>query len=860
MTLDLLDTAVHEPLVGSMLLLTQPSGGGEELALGTVTEVTTMNQWHSQPLLRGVVKARGHIPGMSGDLGDVRAASIKLQACYKRNAFGQPQPWVQAGPSLRMSPPTGTAVRRVTNEVLDELMSGEEDLHYLGHLHGTADVRIPLSIRDFSGDRGAFHAGLFGMSGSGKALALDTPVATPGGWTTMGELSDGDLVFDETGRPTRVVKAHEVRLDRPCYEVVFSDGSVIVADADHNWYTEDEAARRSAGTARRSEGTRKRRPLLAPAITGRLRRLAAAAAPEDVITVPEVVALTGLHRRSSALTTVTTAVGTLGAQRATARFEYRAQQYTKTRTLVAWPGRELLTALASVAEAGRPSAPVFNPSLAPRLREAAADAADWLSLPDVARLIGLPARNANLRRKVETCSIPAHRRPMPVRVTLPAHTVERAPANAVLTYPRRRLLTALADHADRPVGDQRHKRITGRVVTTEQIRRTLRTSDGESNHAVPVAGPLVLPEQRLPLDPYFLGYWLGDGKASDARIYTADAEVLDTLRGRGFVVTATGRDFEFRVTWGDPAKEAARAARPCARCAAPFTPAGPRRRYCSNACRLDGPRATRADGAGRCTDCGRSGVSGLRCMSCHRTATPTGVLRHLGVLHDKHVPDRYLRGSQAQRRALLAGLLDSDGTPAPQGTVLLRQHQPPAGAARPGAGGLPRLPPHPDEQDRDAERQGVRSDLPSRLHRGRRRLRPEPQADVARRAPRRPPPGEDVAPVRRRRPARAVGAGPVHHRGQPEPPVPGRPHHDPDAQHRVLGVLPGRADAQSRPGFHRRRPAGAVRLRDRFPVLPAGLGRGDGPGGRRAPRERGPAAGEGRPVVRGVAGQDEADR
>ncbi|ABS04030.1 ATP-binding protein [Kineococcus radiotolerans] len=179
-TLDLLDTAIHEPLVGSMLLLTQPSGGGEELALGMVTEVTTMNQWHSQPLLRGVVKAKGHIPGMSGDLGDVRAASIKLQACYKRSVLGQPQsgvqagplvqagPWVQAGPSLRMSPPTGTAVRRVTNEVLDELMSGEEDLHYLGHLHGTGDVRVPMSIRDFSGDRGAFHAGVFGMSGSGK--------------------------------------------------------------------------------------------------------------------------------------------------------------------------------------------------------------------------------------------------------------------------------------------------------------------------------------------------------------------------------------------------------------------------------------------------------------------------------------------------------------------------------------------------------------------------------------------------------------------------------------------------------------------------------------------------------------------
>ena len=30
----------------------------------------------------------------------------------------------------------------------------------------------------------------------GKALALDTPVPTPAGWTTMGDLEPGDQVFD----------------------------------------------------------------------------------------------------------------------------------------------------------------------------------------------------------------------------------------------------------------------------------------------------------------------------------------------------------------------------------------------------------------------------------------------------------------------------------------------------------------------------------------------------------------------------------------------------------------------------------------------------------------------------------------
>src|SRR4051812_35534236 len=78
----------------------------------------------------------------------------------------------------------------------------------------------------------------------GKALALDTPIPTPFGWTTMGDLRPGDLVFDEMGAPTRVVAATEAMVDRPCREVVFSDGTNVVADAAHQWVTVDKTGRR----------------------------------------------------------------------------------------------------------------------------------------------------------------------------------------------------------------------------------------------------------------------------------------------------------------------------------------------------------------------------------------------------------------------------------------------------------------------------------------------------------------------------------------------------------------------------------------------------------------------------------------
>jgi hypothetical protein len=38
---------------------------------------------------------------------------------------------------------------------------------------------------------------IFMPPGSAKALALDTPIPTPSGWSTMGALEVGDCVFDE---------------------------------------------------------------------------------------------------------------------------------------------------------------------------------------------------------------------------------------------------------------------------------------------------------------------------------------------------------------------------------------------------------------------------------------------------------------------------------------------------------------------------------------------------------------------------------------------------------------------------------------------------------------------------------------
>ncbi len=70
---------------------------------------------------------------------------------------------------------------------------------------------------------------------NGKQLALDTPIPTPDGFTTMGELKVGDLVFDEKGKPCRVVAKSAVDDTEQAYRLTFKDGSSIVAGARHLW-------------------------------------------------------------------------------------------------------------------------------------------------------------------------------------------------------------------------------------------------------------------------------------------------------------------------------------------------------------------------------------------------------------------------------------------------------------------------------------------------------------------------------------------------------------------------------------------------------------------------------------------------
>jgi phage terminase large subunit-like protein len=90
---------------------------------------------------------------------------------------------------------------------------------------------------------------------NGKALAIETPIATPDGWKAHGELEPGDLVFDPFGKPVAVLGTTGP-YPGPCRRLEFSDGTAIVAHDRHEWRT-----RRTAHTGR-PHGSRKPLPLI----------------------------------------------------------------------------------------------------------------------------------------------------------------------------------------------------------------------------------------------------------------------------------------------------------------------------------------------------------------------------------------------------------------------------------------------------------------------------------------------------------------------------------------------------------------------------------------------------------------------
>jgi replicative DNA helicase len=117
------------------------------------------------------------------------------------------------------------------------------------------------------------------------------------------------------------------------------------------------------------------------------------------------------------------------------------------------------------------------------------------------------------------------------------------------------------------------------VVTTEEIAASLRcASDGRPNHAVAVAAAFDLEPQDVPLPPYALGVWLGDGESAAARFTTTDPEIIANLEAEGLRITRAGSTITYRMSLPEPESVGVRA---CVVCGTAFMPRTSEVRTCA---------------------------------------------------------------------------------------------------------------------------------------------------------------------------------------------------------------------------------------------------------------------------------------
>ena len=68
--------------------------------------------------------------------------------------------------------------------------------------------------------------------GSGKALALDTVIPTPTGFTTIKDIQTNDYILGEDGKPTKVLLKSEI-FNKPMYRLHLRDGRTLDVSEDH---------------------------------------------------------------------------------------------------------------------------------------------------------------------------------------------------------------------------------------------------------------------------------------------------------------------------------------------------------------------------------------------------------------------------------------------------------------------------------------------------------------------------------------------------------------------------------------------------------------------------------------------------
>jgi len=166
LTLDLLQEATEERVVGALTNFQATQNGQKIVSVGQIVGIELKNRWHEDSVFRNLVKRTGEIPPITNRQ-DTRTADLVVGATFRQSENGF-EPEV-----LGMVPPTGTRVSRVDQDLLNNLLAVYRDeIVYLGQAYAN-DVLYPMWFKHFGSGVGgageAYHLGVFGKTGSGKS-------------------------------------------------------------------------------------------------------------------------------------------------------------------------------------------------------------------------------------------------------------------------------------------------------------------------------------------------------------------------------------------------------------------------------------------------------------------------------------------------------------------------------------------------------------------------------------------------------------------------------------------------------------------------------------------------------------------
>lgn len=198
-------------------------------------------------------------------------------------------------------------------------------------------------------------------------------------------------------------------------------------------------------------------------------------------------------------------------------------------------------------------------------------------------------------------------------------------------------------------GSKKHK--TGDIVNIT-IQEYLNLNKTEQSKLKGWKTGIDFNEKYVPIDPYYIGLWLGDGSSSKNDITNIDEPIINYLNdlAKKYGLVLTKDDITYKLANKNQFK---------LRQINPNT--GEIIGYWGSALEFANTLGVSGRSISDCINGKQKIAYGFKWELMSRTNPINDILKELGIWNNKHIPEIYLKNSRDVRLKVLAGLIDSDG-------------------------------------------------------------------------------------------------------------------------------------------------------------------------------------------------------